>query len=646
MRIDMEGHDGPSSADRTFGGHLIGAAGEHFFGWLEEEANSASVPDVRPRHGQAQRDGGVSVVTTCMHHSGCLGREWEADRLGDGQGVEVRPKHDEGAFGADVDREPGFGCPEARPEPGCGEAACEQVCGDVLLFGAFGMSMHGTANVHHGGKDARNHVGGVEHEPQRVLADPAPNQVGRPPGSSLSPVAESRRTRTSNFGSSRRESHDATAFYERFDPPIIGKDRDIDWTKALNAIHLGDARHMVEVPSNSVALVVTSPPYFAGKEYEEDMGKGHVPASYQAYLHDLEEVFAECVRTLEPGGRLAVNVANLGRRPYRSLSGDVIGIFERLGLLLRGEVVWVKARGASGSTAWGTFQRPANPVLRDLSERIVLASKGRFDRAVSMREREEQNRPHVSDIWRDEFMEATTDIWEIPSESATRVNHPAPFPVELPRRLIELFTYRGDLVLDPFMGSGSTAVAAVQSGRHYVGYEIDADYHARAVERVTASGIESTAGPRAPAAPGEGTATDVAVQQGRAIRDVAAAILDDAGFRDIREGVRVGPGIDVTFEAKDQSGTAWLFDLSGAFTASAPGLVRTEVLWKAVGRAAVIDRHRAGRKLVLLTSHRPTERSPGARILAEMVGPDRPIFDVVELLDDEGAARLAAYADS
>ena len=464
--------------------------------------------------------------------------------------------------------------------------------------------------------------------------------------SSLSPVAESRRTRTSNFGSSRRESHDATAFYERFDPPIIGKDREIDWDKALDAIHLGDARRMVEVPSNSVALVVTSPPYFAGKEYEEDMGKGHVPASYQAYLHGLEEVFAECVRTLEPGGRLAVNVANLGRRPYRSLSGDVIRIFERLGLLLRGEVVWVKARGASGSTAWGTFQRPTNPVLRDLSERIVLASKGRFDRAVSMRERAEQDRPHVSDIWRDEFMEATTDIWEIPSESATRVNHPAPFPVELPRRLIELFTYRGDLVLDPFMGSGSTAVAAVQSGRHYVGYEIDPEYHARAVERVEAEVADSMPAPRAPAPAEEGSATAVAVQQGRAIRDVAAAVLQDAGFRDIREGVRVGPGIDVTFEAADQSGTAWLFDVSGSFSASAPGLVRTEVLWKAVGRAAVIDRHRAGRKLVLLTSHRPTERSPGARILAEMVGPDRPIFDVVELLDAEGAARLAAYADA
>lgn len=459
------------------------------------------------------------------------------------------------------------------------------------------------------------------------------------------PVTASRRTRTSNFGASRRESHDASAFYDRFDPPVIRNDSDVHWQKALDTIHLGDAREMTAVPSNSVALVVTSPPYFAGKEYEEDMGTGHVPASYQAYLAGLEEVFAECVRTLEPGGRIAVNVANLGRRPYRSLSGDVVRIFERLGLLLRGEVVWVKARGASGSTAWGTFQRPANPVLRDLTERIVIACKGRFDRAVGARDRAEHGYPHVSDIWRDEFMEATTDVWEIPSESATRVNHPAPFPVELPRRLIELFTYRGDLVLDPFMGSGTTAVAAVQTGRHYVGYEIDPDYHARAVERVAAERPRQ-GGPRQPA-PDEGpvSATETAVRQGRAIRDVAVAALEDAGFRDVREGVRVGPGLEVSFEASAASGQRWLFDLSGGFTASAPGVSRADVLWKAIGRAAVVDGHRDGRRLVVLTSHRPRPPSPLARVLADVVGPDRPIFDVVELLDPEDAARLAAHAD-
>lgn len=472
-----------------------------------------------------------------------------------------------------------------------------------------------------------------------------PSPARRRPTVSLSPVTASRRTRTSSFGSSRRESHDATAFYERFDPPLIDSAENVHWDKSIDEIFLGDARHMDEVPSNSVALVATSPPYFAGKEYEEDMGKGHVPASYQAYLAGLEEVFAECVRTLEPGGRIAVNVANLGRRPYRSLSGDVVAIFERLGLLLRGEVVWVKARGASGSTAWGTFQRPANPVLRDLTERIVIASKGRFDRAVGARQRAEQDRPHVSDIWRDEFMEATTDVWEIPSESATRVNHPAPFPVEIPRRLIELFTYRGDLVLDPFMGSGTTAVAAVQTGRHYAGYEIDPVYRVRAVERVAAETAQES-GPRQPApTTGPTSATEAAVVEGRSIRDVAQAVLADAGFRDIRDGVRVGPGVDVTFEAADASGRRWLFDLFGAFTASAPGLARADVLWRALGRAAAIDRDRQGRRLVLLTSHRPVPPSPLARVLTEVVGPDRIVYDVVELLDPEDVARLAAHAD-
>ena len=133
--------------------------------------------------------------------------------------------------------------------------------------------------------------------------------------------------------------------------------------RALDKLIVGDARHMDEVPDSSVALVVTSPPYFAGKEYEESLGEQGVPATYLEYLDLLREVFAECVRKLEPGGRIAVNVANLGRRPYRSLSADVIGILQDdLRLLLRGEIIWLKQRGSSGSCAWGSFQRPGNPV--------------------------------------------------------------------------------------------------------------------------------------------------------------------------------------------------------------------------------------------------------------------------------------------
>jgi DNA modification methylase len=294
-----------------------------------------------------------------------------------------------------------------------------------------------------------------------------------------------RSTATSPFGVSKRESHDASGFYARFTPPVLSSDRSVSADKELDKLIVGDARHMPEVPDSSVALVVTSPPYFAGKEYEASLGEEGVPGTYFDYLQLLREVFAECVRKLEPGGRIAVNVANLGRRPYRSLSADVIGILQDdLRLLLRGEIIWMKQRGSSGSCAWGSFQKAANPVLRDLTERIVVASKGRFDRAIGSQERARAGLPYESSMTREDFMEDTVDVWEIPAESATRVGHPAPFPIELPSRLIDLYTYRGDLVLDPFAGAGTTAVAAVRSGRRYAGYDLDESYIRLAEARV------------------------------------------------------------------------------------------------------------------------------------------------------------------
>jgi len=246
---------------------------------------------------------------------------------------------------------------------------------------------------------------------------------------------------------------------------------------------------MSAIPDNSVALVVTSPPYFAGKEYEAALGEGHIPATYVEYLEMLRDVFLECERVLEPGGRIAVNVANLGRRPYRSLSSDVVHILQDdLGMLLRGEVIWVKAEGASGSCAWGSFASASNPVLRDISERVVIASKGRFDRAIKRNKREKQGLPFENDIPKDEFMESTLDVWRIRPERARRVGHPAPFPVLLPARFIRLYTYVGDVVLDPFLGSGSTAVAAKQLNRRYIGYDTDAEYIALAKARVEEEG--------------------------------------------------------------------------------------------------------------------------------------------------------------
>ncbi len=273
---------------------------------------------------------------------------------------------------------------------------------------------------------------------------------------------ERRPTTTSNFGVSRRESHDSSGFYDRFSAPEVSDDNDVPSPEPVaEPFVCGDARSMDAIKDGSVALVVTSPPYFAGKQYEEELEREGVPSSYLEFLDLLRDVFAECARKLEPGGRIAVNVANLGRKPYRSLSADVIRILQDdLGLLLRGELIWQKGDGAAGNCAWGSFRSATNPVLRDLTERVVVASKGRFDRARSIKQREAAGLPHRSTLMTEDFMALTLDVWEIPTESARRVGHPAPFPVELPEQLIRLYTFENDLVLDPFMGSGSALVAA------------------------------------------------------------------------------------------------------------------------------------------------------------------------------------------
>ncbi|MDP1804807.1 MAG: site-specific DNA-methyltransferase, partial [Acidimicrobiales bacterium] len=185
-------------------------------------------------------------------------------------------------------------------------------------------------------------------------------------------------------------------------------------------------------------------------------------------------VFCEVHRVLEPGGRAVVNVANLGRKPYLPLSHDVTGIMGDLGFHMRGEVIWQKARGMASSCAFGTFASARNPVLRDVHEYVLIFSKGRMDRV----------RRGESTITKEEFLAATLSVWEIPAESARRIGHPAPFPVALPRRLLELYTFAGDVVLDPFCGSGATAVAAVETGRRFVGYDTNAAYVALARRRV------------------------------------------------------------------------------------------------------------------------------------------------------------------
>jgi site-specific DNA-methyltransferase (adenine-specific) len=478
-------------------------------------------------------------------------------------------------------------------------------------------------------------------------------------------------TSTSNFGVGRRENHDASAFYDRFGAPVISTDDEIAVAPEVDRIWVHDARSMPELPDASVALVVTSPPYFAGKVYEEDLTDDAIPASYVEYLEMLHAVFEECVRVLEPGGRMAINVANLGRRPYRSLSADVTHILQdRLGLLLRGEIIWQKARGAGGNCAWGSFKSARNPVVRDLTERVIVASKGRFDRARPTEQRAAAGLPHASTIGADRFMDLTLDLWEFAPESATRVGHPAPFPVELPERLIELYTFQGDLVLDPFMGSGSTGVAAVQTGRHFVGFDTDAAYQEAATARISEAAEQlawaqkERANLRLPPIfdtlqeAESGEAVDFqrrATLDGTRAQALAHQLLEHCGLGDhLVENKKFQSGVEVNFATTTNRGEdcerEWFFDVSGAFSSSRPGLKRTDTLWKALGKAAVLRAQMAADperifRLVLLTTDVPTAGSAGGRAL-KAAQLDGLIWDVLVLNDPQTVARLLQYAST
>ncbi len=286
-----------------------------------------------------------------------------------------------------------------------------------------------------------------------------------------------KRTSTSSFGTGKRESHDASAFYarslydDRFAAPASKSEMAVEipapdgWADRL---YCQSATDMSVLPDNGVALAFTSPPYNVGKDYEDDI-------SLTAYLDLISEVAAEVYRVLRPGGRYVVNIANLGRKPYIPLHAFFYEIHMRAGFMPMGEIIWRKARGASGSCAWGSWMNAKSPRLRDIHEYLLVFAKQDFSRP----DRGE------SDIGRDEFMESTLSVWEIPAESARRVGHPAPFPMALAERVIRLYSYRDDVVLDPFMGSGTTCAAAAQNGRYYVGFDVSPEYCMLAEERIS-----------------------------------------------------------------------------------------------------------------------------------------------------------------
>ena len=274
-----------------------------------------------------------------------------------------------------------------------------------------------------------------------------------------------RKTRTSSFGVSKREAHDASDFYarklyedaepEKAAPTQSDAPHPDGWADRL----FNQSSESMPIPDASVALAFTSPPYNVGKDYDGDM-------SLDQYLELIGRVGAEMYRVLKPGGRYVINVANLGRKPYIPLHAHDYQVHERLGFLPMGEIIWQKGRGASGSYAWGSWRSARSPRLRDLHEYLLVFSKQAYSRPDK----------GESDISADEFMESTLSVWQVQPESARRVGHPAPFPVELARRVIKLYSYVGDVVLDPFMGSGTTCLAALQTGRRYIGFDISPEY--------------------------------------------------------------------------------------------------------------------------------------------------------------------------
>ena len=235
--------------------------------------------------------------------------------------------------------------------------------------------------------------------------------------------------------------------------------QDNNFSLVKNEIFNKSSENMEELVDNCVSLTVTSPPYNIGKDSDLDLND-------EEYWKMINKVFSETYRVTKSGGRLVVNVANLGRKPYIPFSKYFTEALNEIGFIMRGEIIWQKSKGANANFAWGSWLSASNPVIRDIHEYCLVFSKDSMKNSSGGK----------STIEKDEFMESTLSIWNITPEKAKKIGHPAPFPIELPKKFINLYSFKDDLVLDPFIGSGTTAVASKLMQRNYVGYEINKDY--------------------------------------------------------------------------------------------------------------------------------------------------------------------------
>jgi len=246
-----------------------------------------------------------------------------------------------------------------------------------------------------------------------------------------------------------------------------------------HTLHLGDARDLTWIPDNSLHLVVTSPPYWTLKEYRDHPGQlGHVE-DYEQFHRELENVWAHTYRVLVPGGRLVCVVGDVclsrrehGRHVVMPLHADIIVRARKIGFDNLNPIIWHKIANANyevenGSSFLGKPYEPNAIIKNDIEFILMLRKPGGYRKPT-----EKQRR--ASKLTKEEHQEWFRQIWTLPGASTRE--HPAPFPVELAYRLVRMFSFTEDTVLDPFLGTGSTTIAAIRAGRNSIGNELDQTY--------------------------------------------------------------------------------------------------------------------------------------------------------------------------
>ncbi len=244
-------------------------------------------------------------------------------------------------------------------------------------------------------------------------------------------------------------------------------------------LYRSDILQFDSIPDGSLDLTVTSPPYNVDISYKGY--KDNLP--YAAYLEFSAGWLSRCLALTRPTGRLCLNVPlDKNKGGQQSVYADLTSIAKRIGWKYHSTIIW-NEQNISRRTAWGSWMSASAPFVIAPVETIGVFYKEEWKR---------EGGSGVSDVTRDEFLQWTNAMWTFGGESATRIGHPAPFPLELPTRCIKLFSFVGDRVFDPFCGSGSTLVSCLQTGRLGIGVEMEDSYCRLIVDRIKASGLYQT----------------------------------------------------------------------------------------------------------------------------------------------------------